>query len=368
MEFNDYFGTIREFYKTKKFCDLKIVAVPDDLESYEASPNAPPVFCHSLVLISAIPELKFCIQTNQENEEDHLTIFLYNSSHAEIENIILDIYNVLAAHDHKSSNSDNDYYSKCHQRWVELFGFQPNKKTPIICESLTEGTKNNVSTMVRSVSNQSVKKEPILDQPQLVELQNNLSLDGQINTERNDKILETVQFQQDNNHSLMKDGPTINENSMSNKENNSNPISFQSDGTNNLIINTTSKNNAHITDNHLKSVSTDIKHKEAPREATENNETNLVVPVKNVKKGYKERTCLDCNKTFPFNTKGQKSAYQEHISSHFKCDCNIAFGDRKAFKLHIKSIHKGRSGRSIQKIGVDGITKIKMKKDKPIFR
>ena len=61
-----------------------------------------------------------------------------------------------------------------------------------------------------------------------------------------------------------------------------------------------------------------------------------------VKKEYKEKTCIDCSQKFPFNTKGQKSAYQEHISSHFKCDCNIAFGDRKAFKLHIKSIHKGR--------------------------
>ena len=82
MEFNDYFGTIREFFKAKKFCDLKIVAVPNDLESSEASSNAPSVLCHSLVLISAIPEIKFCIPTNQENEEEHRTIFLHNSTNA----------------------------------------------------------------------------------------------------------------------------------------------------------------------------------------------------------------------------------------------------------------------------------------------
>merc|ERR1712173_235705 len=100
-------------------------------------------------------------------------------------------------------------------------------------------------------------------------------------------------------------------------------------------------------------VSTDKKQHDAFNNFNETKVTNVVVPVKNVKKEYKERTCIDCNKTFPFNTKGQKSSYQEHISSHFKCDCNIAFGDRKAFKLHIKSIHKGRNGKSTQKICED---------------
>ena len=74
------------------------------------------------------------------------------------------------------------------------------------------------------------------------------------------------------------------------------------------------------------------------------------------------------SKKFPFNTKGQKSSYQEHISGHFKCDCNIAFGDRKAFKLHVKTIHKGKNGKGGQKGLQDGINKIKAKKDKPVFR
>merc|ERR1712020_588816 len=83
-----------------------------------------------------------------------------------------------------------------------------------------------------------------------------------------------------------------------------------------------------------------------------------------VKKEYKEKTCIDCSQKFPFNTKGQKSAYQVHISSHFKCDCNITFGDRKAFKLHMKTIHRGKHGKGGQKDNTEGTNKTKTKKDK----
>ena len=129
-----------------------------------------------------------------------------------------------------------------------------------------------------------------------------------------------------------------------------------------------SSNNDNETDSPSIPVSNDIKQNDAFNNSNETKVTDAVVPVKNMKKVYKERTCIDCNKTFPFNTKGQKSNYQEHISSHFKCDCNIAFGDRKAFKLHMKNIHKGKSGKVIRNIGEDGVTKIKIKKDKPTFR
>lgn len=369
MEVNDYFGTIREFFKAKKFCDLKIVAVPSDLESSETSSNAPSVLCHSLVLISAIPEIRFCIPTNQENEEEHRTIFLHNSTNAEVESIILDIYNVLAANDSETSNSDNDYYIKCHQRWVEVFGFQQNKKARTIDESLTKETKSTISSMVKNVSNQSIEREHVQLKPQLVELRNDLTRDCSTSDKINYKeVSETGLLQKGNDQSLTKEKHSIKENSISNKENNSKLISYQIDSTNISITNTNSSNNAQLTDNHLKSVSNDTKPNNAPNETIENTEAISFAPAKIFKKEYKERTCLDCNKTFPFNTKGQKNIYQEHISSHFKCDCNIAFGDRKAFKLHIKSIHKGRNGKSIHKICEDGIARIKMKKDKPTFR
>ena len=72
MEANDYFSTIRDFYKTKAFCDLKIVAVINSAIHPEETPEYASVFCHSLVLFSAIPELRFCIRPNQENDEEFL--------------------------------------------------------------------------------------------------------------------------------------------------------------------------------------------------------------------------------------------------------------------------------------------------------
>ena len=73
---------------------------------------------------------------------------------------------------------------------------------------------------------------------------------------------------------------------MSNKENNSNLISYQIDSTNISITNTTSSNNAQSTDNHLKSVSNDTKPNQAPHETTENREAKSFAPAKIFKKEY----------------------------------------------------------------------------------
>ena len=84
--------------------------MPDDQTSVEASTINSPILCHSLVLISAIPELRSCIPMSHELDEDCITLFVYNSSKIDVENAISGIYNVLAADSSKSSEGDkNDF-------------------------------------------------------------------------------------------------------------------------------------------------------------------------------------------------------------------------------------------------------------------
>ena len=138
MESNTYLGIIQQFYHTKKFCDLKVVAAPDDPETCPEAALNSPVLCHSLVLISAIPELRLCIPTNQEFDEDFITIFIYNSNRSLVRDAISEIYNALANNETRLSNVNDDYYASCHRRWVEALGLGTDKKLVLKCKTLSE--------------------------------------------------------------------------------------------------------------------------------------------------------------------------------------------------------------------------------------
>ena len=56
----------------------------------------------------------------------------------------------------------------------------------------------------------------------------------------------------------------------------------------------------------------------------------------------KDKTCSECQQVLPFITRAQKRLFQQHLSDHFKCNCDIVFGDKRAFILHLKTVHKPR--------------------------
>ena len=369
MEPNSYLGTIQEFYQTKKFCDLKLVAVPDDLGTCPEAAFTSPVLCHSLVLISAIPELRLCIPTNQEYDEDCITIFVYNSSNSEIHGAITEIYSALADSEKQLSGRDDDYYASCHRRWVEALGLRTDKKLLLKCKKLPESCEHDSSSTINDLSQEQTKRVVFPTKNKIVESTKNLIQDSDTN-----EVIQEKEYHENNeqhhfdHQNLKKQHNLPNDISTSDKENDIRSAPNLNNSTKNSSVLSRCSNNDNEIESPSIPVSKDIKQNDAFNDSYQSKITNAVAPVKNLKKEYKERTCIDCNKTFPFNTKGQKSNYQEHISSHFKCDCNIAFGDRKAFKLHMKNIHKGKSGKIIRKIDEDGVTKIKIKKDKPTFR
>ena len=72
----DFFETIRELFDSELFCDLKIVTASDEKSSHDASNR--PIFCHSLVLCSVIPELtSYLASSHAHVEEQKTTLFGY---------------------------------------------------------------------------------------------------------------------------------------------------------------------------------------------------------------------------------------------------------------------------------------------------
>ena len=366
MECNNYLETIREFYENEKFCDLKVIVLPDDQISVEETTFDSPILCHSLVLISALPELRSYIPMNHENDEDCITLFIYNSSKNEVENAISGIYNVLAADNLKSTEGDKNYYASCHRRWIDAFGLKADKKIQWKYQSRTNQSEYKSLSNMNIGCLQHIKEESVSSKNLITEITKHLSTNHTTNdNELKKQSSEDGKLHDFEHKNIPKERTSTSENLDSNKENDLKLVPNRIDCAENQM---SCSSNVKSNDNHFLSSTNDTIQNIASIEANENIESKIVLPVKNMKKEYKERSCLDCNKTFPFNTKGQKNLYQEHLSSHFKCDCNIAFGDRKAFKLHMKTIHRGKNGKTIQTISEDGVTKIKMKKDKPLFR
>ena len=95
MESSSYFGTIKEFYDENTFCDLKIISVQStqgDPESTSRTSCSPGILCHSIVLFSAIPELRLSISDSHATvEEEMLTLFVNNSDSDEIKSVVFDI-------------------------------------------------------------------------------------------------------------------------------------------------------------------------------------------------------------------------------------------------------------------------------------
>lgn len=373
MELNNYFETIRDFYKSKSFCDLKIIAVPNNWDNDEKTEGYKSVICHSLVLFSAIPELRFCIQSIQENEEDIITIFIDNSDFGEVESVISGIYNALvSSSDSEQSISEN--ISSYHQGWKKTFGLDYNKEKSSATQQICVGTETQRICNETTHLAQIVKKEVDCNKLQPLQCPTLSNQDCQDKESSSEHVpSKCTTSLSEHNIAEVKDNISFfrsDNNSPSSNTNGFEPILSQTNSTNltTSTLNQDIKDFAQFTNNMPTPISNHIVNKvTGDTPDTSDKKDNLIIS-KIVKKEYKERTCLDCDKKFPFNTKGQKSAYQEHISSHFKCDCNITFGDRKAFKLHIKTIHKGKHGKGGQKDSVDGTNKTKSKKDKPLFR
>jgi len=56
-----------------------------------------------------------------------------------------------------------------------------------------------------------------------------------------------------------------------------------------------------------------------------------------------ERRCPESSVNLPYSNNSEKRMFLQHLSDHFKCDCpHLSFGDKKVFRLHMKTVHRGR--------------------------
>ena len=145
METNDYFSTIRDFYKNKAFCDLKVIVVPMDDKLKE---NHLPILCHSLILSSAIPELRQCLLTIPQNEDDFLTIFVENSNAVQIGYVISGIYDALVSNDFSLDKDETILSSRI--KWAKAFGLLPNTE-PNEGNAHPSETKANTNSLGHTV-------------------------------------------------------------------------------------------------------------------------------------------------------------------------------------------------------------------------
>ena len=76
------FSEIKRFYDEGKFSDLKMVSGTDDGE----------VFCHSLVISSAVPGLKDLLQEHSSTAEDVATLVFPETPGSTLRSIVSDIY------------------------------------------------------------------------------------------------------------------------------------------------------------------------------------------------------------------------------------------------------------------------------------
>ena len=81
----EIFENFCEFYVESKFTDLCLVSGQDNDQ----------VFCHSLILASAVPGLKDLLRDQQESQDERATIILQEISGQELKEAVSDIYNSL---------------------------------------------------------------------------------------------------------------------------------------------------------------------------------------------------------------------------------------------------------------------------------
>ena len=81
----EIFENFCEFYVENKFTDLCLVSGQDSDQ----------VFCHSLILASAVPGLKDLLRDQQESPDERATIILQEISGQELKEAVSDIYNSL---------------------------------------------------------------------------------------------------------------------------------------------------------------------------------------------------------------------------------------------------------------------------------
>ena len=93
----DFFGTVRQFYHGSSFCDLDIVSY-----KYDEVNLSERVQCHSLVLSSAIPNLKHIFDAENLASQDPLTVVIIVDNEGDddvsIAETINNVYDALAGH------------------------------------------------------------------------------------------------------------------------------------------------------------------------------------------------------------------------------------------------------------------------------
>ena len=284
----DYFQTIRELFDNDTFCDLKIVATKNKENEYGADVvSTRPIFCHSLVLCAALPELKPCLLSTHPPIEDHRTLILVGYNRTSIQLAIDGIYTELV-----------NYSGKPHKKpWLESFGLLSDYNLDVYDQDVENEITKPEHEQILSTSEEVLEQEllnPIDGQLMTIahhgDEEDHLDYDPPLNIETGE-LMESKFVDENTLQATLKNQSLNDFNKIVRKRTKSQKISL--------------KDRKSKPDNDL------------------------------------EKVCFGCLKTFPYSTCKERKLYLKHTLIHCKCECAISFKTKVNFEKHMKTVHKG---------------------------
>ena len=278
----DYFYTIHELFQRGTFCDLKIIVSNSKYHSDERNvytQDASPIFCHSIVLCAALPELKACLWPRQPQVEDHYTLILEGYKRDDIQLAIEDIYTELINHSGQTRK----------ESWSEIFAWPVGRQT---VESIPEANYYEQDYTIRtSIYQNDIKPESrdALDSPFF-------GMPGQYGDQLHSDKDSCIEF-------------------------------GETECNNEKKIPAIEKETQRHSNKKTKKIAKlrKIRHKGFKDKTIE--ET--------------EKVCFGCLKRFSFSTCKERNLFSKHTLMHCRCECNISFKSKIEYEKHMKTAHKG---------------------------
>ena len=280
----DFFETIRELFDNELFCDLKIVTASDENSSHGASNR--PIFCHSLVLCSVLPELTSYLASSHAPMEEQKTLILEGYNRDSLQHTINEIYAELV-----------DYSGRqLKQPLLDTFG--------LLLGAQNSYEQNQASLEISRA--EYYTKDPV-------------SLE--ITCSANSKFCDDF-------YNGGEEGYQEPENAVLNIEDRS-PLDetyLQDDKTEITTKRITiSKDNR----NPKRQLPGKLKNSSAKSIKLESNVINT------------EKVCFGCLRHYPYSTRKERKIYLKHTLEHCKCECGVSFKSKIDFENHMKSVHHG---------------------------
>ena len=280
----DYFQTIHNLFKNRTFCDLMIITTGEKINDGvdHVGDRIHPIFCHSIVLCAALPELKSLLSPTHFLADDYRTLILDGYDRQSIQAVIDDIYSELV------SNSG----TSCKAQWLKSFDLFKYQDVERCDEHKSCSTWLEKDDLRRESFTTSSPFDPSNDQYITIR-----------------HLGEGESYTCDNND-------------------------FLGTATNDAVI--CKEIGDHMIPNNIPGSET--------LEPTK--PIKITKKIKKCKLKEKigqaklEKVCFGCLKSFPFSTSKERKWYLKHTLTHCKCNCDILFKSKVEFEKHMRAIHK----------------------------